>query len=226
VSREAVGSQTLDRGLTALKNIAAAERPMSVQEVADGLGVHRSVAYRLVRTLLLHGLLELDHRGLYSAGLELATLARSVRRSLQVTALPELSDVASDLGITAFLVVPDGAEAVTLSVVEPRLSQVHVVRRPGTRHRIDRGAPGLAILAGAPPRPRERPDVTEARARGWAHTSGEVIEGAHAVAVPLHDRRREVVGSIAVVHMDATMDSRRVALRLQRAAKAIMKDLP
>lgn len=220
------GSQTLDRGLVALKLVVESERPRSIQEVADELGVHRSIAYRILRTLHHHRLLERDEVGRYAAGLELAVLARAVRRSLQVTALPELSDVANGLHMTAFLVVQDGNEAITLSVVEPRHSQVHVARRPGTRHPIDRGAPGLAILAGAAPLPGERPEVTEARARGWAMSKGEVIENACSVAVPILNRGGSVLGAIAVVHMDAAREPSEIAAPLLRAAAALRKAMP
>ena len=47
--------------------------------------------------------------------------------------------------MTAFLVVRSGDEAVTVATVEPQDSTAHVVYRPGTRHPVDRGAPGLAL---------------------------------------------------------------------------------
>jgi DNA-binding IclR family transcriptional regulator len=222
----ATGSQTLDRGLLALKLVVASDHPRSIQEVADELGVHRSIAYRILRTLHHHRLLDRDEVCRYTAGLELAVLARAVRRSLQVTALPELSDVANALHMTAFLVVQDGNEAITLTVVEPRHSQIHVARRPGTRHPIDRGAPGLAILAGGTPIPGERPEVTQARARGWAMSKGEVIENACSVAVPILSRGGNLLGAIAVVHMDATRDPELIAASLLRAAAALRKSMP
>jgi DNA-binding IclR family transcriptional regulator len=45
-------------------------------------------------------------------------------------------------------------------------------------------ASGIAILAGAPPRSSERPEVTEARGRGWAKSTGELLPGASGVAAP------------------------------------------
>ena len=46
-----------------------------------------------------------------------------------------------------------------MASVEPPHVAAHVAYRPGTRHRVDRGAPGLAILAGEPTRAGERPEV-------------------------------------------------------------------
>jgi hypothetical protein len=53
---DAVSSQTLDRGLTALAAIATADVAPTIDQLAGALGVHRSIAYRVVRTLEAHGL--------------------------------------------------------------------------------------------------------------------------------------------------------------------------
>ena len=47
----APGSQTLARGLNALQFVAEAPAGLTVQQVADGIGVHRTIAYRLLATL-------------------------------------------------------------------------------------------------------------------------------------------------------------------------------
>lgn len=50
----AAGSQTLSRGIRLLELIAASERDPTIDELAARLDVHRSVAYRLLRTLEDH----------------------------------------------------------------------------------------------------------------------------------------------------------------------------
>lgn len=44
-------SQTLARGLAALRLIATSRNGLTIREVADYLGVHRTIAYRLLNTL-------------------------------------------------------------------------------------------------------------------------------------------------------------------------------
>ena len=66
------GSQTLSRGLTALA-LLADHGSQTIQSLADLLGVHRSVAYRLVRTLE-------EHRLVVRAGGRLAHLYFDVLR--------------------------------------------------------------------------------------------------------------------------------------------------
>jgi DNA-binding IclR family transcriptional regulator len=109
----AAPSQTLDRGLAALECVALSEQPMSIADIADHIGVHRSIAYRLIRTLEARNLIERDDHGLYRPAARLAVLARSVRLDLRTAARPELRRLADALVMTAFLVVRNGDEAVT-----------------------------------------------------------------------------------------------------------------
>ena len=222
MSNETVApSQTLDRGLACLDFVAASERPVSVDATAAALGLHRSIVYRLLRTLELRHLVERDAEGEYSAGTYLAVLSRSVRRSLRAAAAPVLATLAEDLEMTAFLVVADGDQAVTVDSVEPTSLNAHVAYRPGTRHPIDRGAPGIALLAGRPPVPGERAAVTRARQVGWAESEAEVIAGLAALAVPIADQ-----GAIAVLWLAGNpVATTAVVARLTAAATEVRRRL-
>jgi DNA-binding IclR family transcriptional regulator len=219
-------SQTLDRGIRVLELLAEAGRPLAIAEIAAALGVHRSIAYRILRTLEDHRLVSRRSDGACELGVGLAVLARGVSKDLHTAALPELAAVANELGMTCFVVVSDGDECVTLVSVEPRQSVAVVAQRPGTRHPIDAGAPGLALLAGMPAQPGERPEVSEARLRGYASTCGEVMPGLSSVATPIASGTRSTVAAMAVVHMAGEADEPGIAARLQRAARAVAAELP
>ena len=214
-------SQTLDRGLACLDLIAASDHAVSVDDAAAALGLHRSIVYRLLRTLEGRHLVERQADGCYVPGPYLAVLSRSVRRSLRAAAAPALVSLAEDLQMTAFLVVADGDEAVTIDSVEPRSLNAHVAYRPGTRHPIDRGAPGLALLAARAPRAGERVEVAEARSRGWAQSEAEVIAGMASVAVPVGDE-----GAVAVLWLAGSpVLATDVAAELTAAAADIRRRL-
>jgi DNA-binding IclR family transcriptional regulator len=168
--------QTLSRGITALEVLADAETPLSIGELAERLGLHRSIAYRIVRTLEGHGLIARDAAGDLKLGASLASLARNVSRDLQTAALPELTLLANELGMTAFLAVLDHEDAVTLVSVEPRAAVAAVAQRPGTRHPLDRGAPGRAVGRLVQQGSWEVPYET---------SHDEVIHGLSSIAVPL-----------------------------------------
>lgn len=223
-------SQTLSRGIRILEVLADAREPLTIDDIAARLGVHRSVAYRLLRTLEEHGLVTRDSGGRVQLGAGLAALAAGVAHDLQAEALPELTAVANELGATCFLTVLDHDECVTLVSVEPRHAINPVAQRPGTRHPVTRGAPGKAILAqlGDAARtllPAGLVDETAAvTARGYATSHDEVIPTLRSVAVPLTVRGRGPA-AIAVVFVASSHDDDAIAARLTRSADAVREAL-
>lgn len=215
-------SQTLSRGLTALEFVAGSEQAPSIDQVALHLDVHRSVAYRIVRTLEEHRLVRRDAAGCCQPGVQLAALGRRAQPTLHSLAAVELPRVADDLEMTSFLVVRDRNEALTLASFEPTNSQFHLAYKPGIRHNVTLGAPGIALLAGSAPIDGERADVTEARQRGWASTNGEVIAGMGSVAAPIDGTD----AAIATVFLSGALPSLEpIAERLVSAAASIAEQL-
>ena len=179
------GTQTLARGLRALELVAVAPDGLTVQELADQLGLHRSIASRLLATLAEFKLVIRGGDGRYRVGSGLAALASGIHSTIRVTAEPVLRQLAEQLGATITLLVAEGDEAVALSVVTPAQTPYHLIFRTGGRHPIDRAAGGVALLAAMPARPGEAARVTQAREHGYAESFGEVEPGAYGVAVPL-----------------------------------------
>ncbi len=214
-------SQTLDRGLKALGLIATSHTPMTIDEVATQLKLGRSVTYRMIRTLEDHHLVSRDSSGRLTGGTQLVALARGVENEMQAVAAPILTELANGLGMTSFLVVSDGQEAVTVQVVEPTATAAHVAYRPGTRHPLDRGAPGIALLAGLGLQPGERTEIATARSFGWAYSEGEVIEGMASIAAPVPTSTGVTKAAIAVVHLALSLNSDDVAPLVVGAARAL-----
>ncbi|MFF7331758.1 helix-turn-helix domain-containing protein [Streptomyces sp. NPDC008150] len=223
VDSKAPASQTLSRGIRVLEVLAAAQRPLSVDEIAAELGVHRSIAYRMLRTLESHRLISRQAAGGYAPGAGLVVLAQSVERDLHTVSLPELASAAEDLGMTTFVAIDDEHECVTLVSVEPRHAPATVMQRPGTRHSLSRGAPGVAILS-ARNEPADDPEteraLVEARHKGYAVSRGEVLPGVASVAVPMHNRG-PVKAAVAVVYVTSDRPVEEIAERLATTAKAI-----
>ncbi|MER7014261.1 helix-turn-helix domain-containing protein [Saccharopolyspora sp. NPDC000359] len=224
------GSQTLSRGIRLLEILSAADRNLSIDELAAELEVHRSVAYRLLRTLEDHGLVVRDGAGRIALGAGLAALAAGVSRDLQSAALPELADVADEFGMTCLLAVHnDGHEAVTLVSSAPRQSVAVVSYKPGHRHPITRGGPGKAILLELPESawPADmtdelRAEIAESRALGFARSSDEVVPSLRSVAVPLV-LPDQPLASIAVIHVSLPRPEEEIAARLKTAAKRVQR---
>lgn len=229
--RTAPASQTLSRGIRILELLADAREPLTIDQLAERLRVHRSIAYRLLRTLEDHRLVERDPSGLVTIGARMAALAAGVAHDLQAAALPELTAIAGDLAMTCFLTVLDGDECITVASVEPRHAIASVVQRPGARHSVLVGAPGKALLAILPDgewpdgaSARLHAEVEEVRRRGYATSRNEVIPTLQAVAVPL-SLRGQRPAALAVIHVTAEADAARIATRLQDSARLVAETL-
>jgi len=230
VAGESPHAQTLSRGIRMLETIAESDTPLTIAELAGALGVHRSVAYRIVRTLEDHGLIARDATGGTQLAPRMAALARGVSRDLQAAALPALTAAANDLGMTAFLAVLDRSDVVTLVSVEPGHAHASVAQRPGSRHPLAVGAPGIAIqsvLSASEWRnttTEPRPEAAEARERGFATSHDEVIRGLSSVAVPLA-LHGQPIATVAVVYVASAESVETIAERLTAAARAIAAEL-
>ena len=210
--KEDAGSQTLARGLTALEVIGSAESPMSVAQLCRELGIHRSMAYRLVKTLEQFGYVDRDAAGGLTLGAKISTLARGVAKTLQEAASPELAALATRLEMTAFLAVLDGDDVVTLSSAEPPNAETTIAKRPGSRHSMDKGAPGKVV--------RSQVNPTEFPPGPYELSQDEVIPGVASIAVPL-----EIAGSqpaaLAVIYLPQQVNRDEIVKELTAAAKRI-----
>lgn len=226
-STSGVTSQTLSRGLRILEVLAARGTAASSSEISAELGLHRSIAYRLLRTLEEHRLVVRDERGFFELGPRLAALAATVERDLQQAAVPALRSAADDLGATCFLVRHDGGEAITLTSALPRRSIVTVAQHPGTQHPLGIGAPGRAVLCQLPREQwpeglneQQRTETATAAAEGFAESRDEVIPGLRSVAVPLV-LSGSVPLAVAVAFLVSERSPREIAERLQVVAEEI-----
>jgi DNA-binding IclR family transcriptional regulator len=176
------GNQTLARGLRVLLAVGDAKDGLSVQQVSELLGVHRSIAYRLLQTLSDFGLAARRSDGVYVAGARLATLAGTYLPILRDVAGPVMRALADSLRTTVSLFVEQSDTAVAIAMVEPTTAAHHLAFRPGMRTPLTRGAAGYAILAARPATAGEPAAVTAARERGYATSHAEIEAGQYAVA--------------------------------------------
>lgn len=213
-------AQTLGNGLRVLEILSQHPHGLGVVAIAAALGVHRTVAYRLIGTLREHNLVTQGADGQYRLGLGLIGLAGAIRTDLRRIAEPHLAELAAKLAATAFLTLADGDDGVSICVVEPRNTGLHVGYRMGFRHPLTVSAAGLAILAGRPPRTGERPEIAAARRRGYAATSGELQPGAWGLAIALPSRGGSAEASVGVVAM-SKLQAEPVAAAVRATAESI-----
>ncbi|HEX6871074.1 MAG TPA: IclR family transcriptional regulator, partial [Micromonosporaceae bacterium] len=166
---------------------------------------------RLAGTLTEHGLLRRDRSGRLRLGVGVLALARRAQPLLAEAASPALRRLAEDVGATAHLTIAEGGEAVALLVVEPSWTQFHVAYRSGSRHPLDRGAAGRAILAAR---------------HGSAQvvvSEGQLQPGAHGVAVAVVgvEGLEASVGVVALAPLDVAVVGPRVTAAASAVADAL-----
>lgn len=199
-------AQTLDRGLRLLHLVA--ETPgLTVTEAAQRLGLGRTVIYRLIGPLMSHAMIRRDSAGRLRLGVGLVQLARRARPLIADAARPALRRLAEEVGATAHFTVADDNDAIALVVVEPSWTSIHVAYRSGTRHPLERGAAGLAILAG------------RRGSAGPVSSAGELQAEAYGVAAPVLGVEG-LEASVGVVAL-GTLEPMAVGPAVQTAANAV-----
>lgn len=181
--------QTLDRGLAVLAVLADAPSGLKPAELAQRLDVHKAIAYRLVATLELHGLVRRLDDGRVVLGAGLIPLAAKVETHRLAAAMPHLATLTEATRATSCIVMADGPNAVVAAVHEGGDGFLRVSYRLGLRHPLTRGASGLAILSGRPPADDDLPAVALARQQGFSLTRGELQQGAIGIAAPIKPSR-------------------------------------
>ena len=208
--RVAAGSQTLARGLSALQAVATSPSGMTAQQVADHVGVHRTIAYRLLSTLTQARYVVKGQDGKYRPAAALAVLGAAFDNILRALSVPTLRTLADDLGATVSLLVAEGDQQVAVAVIVPTLVFYQLSFHEGSRHPLDRGSAGLALLASMPPRPGERELVQLTRDQGWVITHGEIEPDTYGLAVAVRRKRPSPPTCINVIshRKDVLLDGR------------------
>src|ERR1700742_1256187 len=84
----APGSQTLARGLAALQLVASSRTGLTAQQVADDIGMHRTIAYRLLTTLAQYRMVAKGEDGRYRSAAALAVLGASFDNNVRQLSMP------------------------------------------------------------------------------------------------------------------------------------------
>ncbi|WP_151774756.1 IclR family transcriptional regulator [Streptomyces abyssomicinicus] len=209
--------QTLDRGLRALEVISRAPNGVTVADLAKELDVHRAICYRIVATLQEHLLVTRSEEGRLRLAVGIGVLASRFEQGFAVEARPVLAALANETGATAFVSAAEGQDCVAVLVAEPEHALLTVGYRIGSRHPLDRGAAGVAILAARPESPSDSEAVRQARVNGYALTRGELERGAVGLAagIPCRNRFGTTERSVGVVALDG--------LDIEAASRAVIR---
>ncbi|MBB5156655.1 IclR family transcriptional regulator [Saccharopolyspora phatthalungensis] len=212
-------SQSLERGLTLLTALASG--PQALDQLAQRLGVHKSTAMRLLRTLEAGRFVRREDVHHYRLGSTLFDLAHRALEDLDVrgVARPYLVELGETGGHTVHLATLDDDQVVYIDKVDSK-HPVRMYSRIGRRAPVHCTAVGKALVAEWPVHKRRRfagqlnyprftagtidsaerflAELDRVRAQGYAVDRGEHEDFIHCVGAPIHNHRGEVVAAVSL----------------------------
>ncbi|MFD7015936.1 IclR family transcriptional regulator [Streptomyces sp. NPDC059161] len=241
-------SQTVDRALSILPLLA--QGPADLGQVADRLGVHKSTALRLLRTLHEHGLVYRQEDQRYRLGARLFALAQEAIENLDVREIahPHLVALNERIGHTVHLAVYEEGEVLYIDKVESRYP-VRMYSRIGRPVAITVAAVAKLLLADLPETERRTvaekldyptytsrstpnaaaflKELAAVREQGWATDLGGHEESINCVAAPVRGADGRVVAAMSVSAPNVVVTAEELLALLpqvRRTAEAVSRE--
>lgn len=239
--------QSIDRTLDLLEALATRRAATGITELAGLVGLHVSTVHRLLATLVDRGYVRQDpETSRYHLGARIFSLANAAdtHLDLRLVARPYLERLMRAAGETANLVTGNRDEVIYLDQIECE-HLVKMFTRPGMHAPLHSTGTGKVIMAFRRPdqiehilsgplrqytrhtiatRTALEKELSAIRRDGYGLDNEEMEEGVRCVAVPIFDRRNEVVGAISVSGPISRMTLER-ATRISSTAKTIAGEL-
>lgn len=212
-------SQSLERGLVVLTELAA--NPLTLEEIAEKLGVHKSTAMRLLRTLESHRFVRRVDQHRYRLGSTLFGLANQALEDLDVRGVARagLEALGARTGHTIHLAICEAEEVVYIDKVDSN-QPVRMYSRVGRRAPLHCTAMGKVLVSGRGGTARSRlahgleypaltantitgPDrflaeLDRVEQRGYAVDDAEHEDFIHCIAAPLRNDHGEVIAAVSI----------------------------
>jgi DNA-binding IclR family transcriptional regulator len=213
--------QVIDRVAALLETLAQTPEPQSLKLLAAETELHPSTAFRILKSLSDHGLVERTNDGLYRLGVKLLHLGHRVQGQVDLLkeAKPIMEWLRSQVGETVNLTVREGDEVVYVERALPnRMMRVEQVI--GSRAPLHVTAVGKLFLAeGGEKQCRDYARrsrltaytkntltqagklwqaVASARDRGYARDDEEAEIGVACIGVPIRDRHGHMVAGLSI----------------------------
>jgi DNA-binding IclR family transcriptional regulator len=211
-------SQTVRRAMSIIECIS--ERPSSIGDVAELLGVHKSTALRLLQSLE-PGFARRLEDGRWTVGVQLIAIAQRALDSIDVRAVahPYLQRLSALAGQTVHLGQLIGDDVVYVDKVDGQ-GQVRMYSRIGRTASMHASGVAKAIVAfleeplletvlegidfqrytptTVTPLPEFRRELSAIRDRGWATDDGEFEEFINCVAAPVRNSDGTVRAAVSI----------------------------
>lgn len=216
------GIQAVTLALQIIEALAFADRPQGVTELAKTLGTTKTRIFNYLQTLAENGYaVQEPETERYRVGVRVSQIGGAVANEFNLLSLSRtpMRRVHQAVGHTIVLSKFDGTTLYTVDQIEgTSILKISVVM--GNVLGLHSSAQGKLVLAFGPARlledtiakglkpatkdtitdpERLRREVRSIQSRGWAFTSNETRIGVNALAVPILDKSRQLVATLAIV---------------------------
>jgi DNA-binding IclR family transcriptional regulator len=236
--------QSVDRALTILE-LLAHDGESSVTQIAGGLGVHKSTAFRLLATLETHRLVEqVNDRGRYRLGVGNLRLAGATTARLDVVseARPVCRQLAADTGETVNITVLSDTSALYLDqqAGSSALQSHNWVGQRIPLHATSNGKVLIselsesALAEALPDLPRFTDqtitsrrklieELAEVRRIGYALAVDELEIGLTAAAAPIRSAHGDIIASMSISGPTFRLDQARLDDEVPKVVAAALE---
>jgi DNA-binding IclR family transcriptional regulator len=236
----------LRKAVLVLRALAENDRGIGVSELGRSLGIGKASVFRIVHTLVEHGLVRQDpDTKAYALGPGLIVLGQAAADGIDFRreARPAMQELTADSGMPTYLNVPGTHDVVCLEHV-PSLAGINLYGREGHTMPYHACPSGLVLLAYGPAERLERvladglrryatrtivgkralrEELERVRLQGYSLGVDDLEEGVTSIAAPVRDLAGRVVGSLGVAGFSHLFAGRadELTLRVQETAAAI-----
>lgn len=243
-------SPAVEQAARILFRLAETQAPsLSLTEICDRLGIHKSKAFTILETLARFGLIRKNEEGKgYALGPSLITLSRKVLDDLSAPRLAEpiLENLVNKVGTTAALGLIAGRN-VFVAAKREGAGPVVVTMRIGHRLPLTYGCHGKAIAAFLPEKElaellqdkklyfygdpsrfdqaKVMKDIARCRRDWFAEDLEETAPGLNAVAAPVLGPNSRPVGYIVVLGLASAEAARQYGPLVAVAGKTLSRQL-
>lgn len=231
--------RTLERAFAIIRCFSPEQPSLTLQQIADRIGLAKSTAFRLVGALEQAGYLVRLPDLRYSLSLEFVRLAGIANRSLDVARLlrPVLEELAAATGENVTLNSVSGNERVCIDVARSK-SPLIGVNKPGERVPLGLGAASMVLMAYLPERELQAvlPSAAKVakcsakelvsilattRSQGYAVSHGGGVGGLTGLSTPIFASDGSVRYAVTVVVPTARAKGRVASLLVQARQASI-----
>ncbi len=198
-------TESVERAMSILSAFSTQKPTLSLAELAEETGLHKSTILRLTNSMGIYGFIQRGEDGRFGVGPSVWRLGLIFRRDFtrREHVAPALKILAEATGETASFYVRSGNERICLyRENSPNLLRFHVEK--GMRLRLSTGASGLVLRRYSG---EDVGDLGHFNENGTASSVGQTNPNISSISTPVFDIAGDLIGALTVSGLASRFDN-------------------